>query len=503
MTSNGTSKIGYRKTSRTLIMKIAYKNVLTLVVLAFAIAFQPGCTKDFEEINTNPNAPVEVQPQLLLRQVIYDMGEQMSYEGFVAGNLLGQYFSMVDFNLFDRHNLRQPQLGGNPWPVLYRNLRDNQTLIQLADVEPNTVYRGPSLVLKAYISMMITDIYGDVPYSEAARAKEGIIAPKYDNQQEIYLGPDGILATLERAVAEMKAYQGAATLQGDILYNGNLTNWIALANSLRIKALMRISDRQNVGAQLQTIVNTGEFIKTASQNARFSFTDGAPNNFRMATLRSGDFNLYVLSTTFDTIAEIYGDTRLNTFFRPTSGDPSIYRGLDNGINSAQTSISLANYSLTGTLFREQTSRMSANFMTGWETLFLLAEAAQKGLVSGSAKTYYDDAVQQAFAYWQTAMPANYLSQGNAAFGNIDPLEQIITQKWIASITNGYEGWIEWRRTGFPRFIKPAAGSLNNGVVPVRMPYPTDEEALNATNFNQASANTNGNSVNSRVWWDNN
>ena len=65
-------------------------------------------TEDFEEINTNPNSPIEVQPSLLLRQVIYDYGEEMSYEGFVAGNLLGQYFTAIDFNLFDRHSLTEP-----------------------------------------------------------------------------------------------------------------------------------------------------------------------------------------------------------------------------------------------------------------------------------------------------------------------------------------------------------------------------------------------------------
>ena len=76
-----------------------------------------SCDKDFEELNTNPNAPIEVEPSLLLRQVIYDYGEEMSYEGFVAGNLLGQYLTAIDFNLFDRHRLSDPQFGGNPWPV--------------------------------------------------------------------------------------------------------------------------------------------------------------------------------------------------------------------------------------------------------------------------------------------------------------------------------------------------------------------------------------------------
>ena len=124
-----------------------------------------SCTKDFETLNTNPNAPTEVQPGLLLRQVIYDFGEEMSYEGFVAGNLLGQYFTMVDFNLFDRHSLTDPQLGGNPWPAIYTNLRDNEIMLKQAqENESQSVYEGPALILKAYMSAALTDIYGDVPY---------------------------------------------------------------------------------------------------------------------------------------------------------------------------------------------------------------------------------------------------------------------------------------------------------------------------------------------------
>ena len=140
-------------------------------------------------------------------------------------------------------------------------------------------------------------------------------------------------------------------------------------------------------------------------------------------------------------------------------------------------------------------------MTAWETYFLLAEAAEKGLISQNAQAYYEMGVQLAFEYWQTEMPSSYLTTGNATYGanGANPLEQIITQKWIANTINGYEGWIEFRRTGFPQ-LKNVAASLNNGLIPVRMPYPADEAALNAVNYQAATAN-NKNSVNSKVWWD--
>jgi hypothetical protein len=99
-------------------MKQLFSVLLVLLLL--------GCTEDFSDINTNENAPSEVQPELLLRQVLYGYGDAMSYEGFVAGNLLSQHFSMIDFNLFDRHALSSPQEGGNPWDILYVHLRDTE-----------------------------------------------------------------------------------------------------------------------------------------------------------------------------------------------------------------------------------------------------------------------------------------------------------------------------------------------------------------------------------------
>ena len=138
-------------------------NFLTLLLVIIIIS---SCTKDFEEINTNPNAPVDVQPELLLRKVLFDYQEQMSYEGFVAGNLLGQYFTAIDFNLFDRHSLTEPQFGGNPWDILYINLRDNEIILDKARSNPTfEVYEGPALILKAYMTAALTDIYGDVPYT--------------------------------------------------------------------------------------------------------------------------------------------------------------------------------------------------------------------------------------------------------------------------------------------------------------------------------------------------
>ncbi len=463
------------------------------------LVFQ-ACTSDFEGINTNSNAPVDVQPGLLLRQVIYDYGEQMAYEGFVAGNLLSQQLTALDFNLFDRHALSSPQLGGNPWSIFYTNLRDNEIILTKSREEPTfAIYEGPSLIFKAYITMALTDLFGDVPYREAFTGDVGTVTPTYDRQEDIYLAQDGILDNLEKGIIAIRNYGGTIALEGDVLYDGALEKWIKFANSLRIKALVRISAKENVAGQLQEIVSEGNFIRTNPENAVFNFTAGEPNNFRLARLRAGDFNNFVMSETIENILSSLNDPRISMLFRPfENAAGNEFNGLINGIDASQTTISLADYSLAGTIFRENTGQLKANYMTAWETHFLLAEAAAKGLISADAKTLYDIGVALAFEYWQTDLPENYLSTA-AAYGDQSAIEQIITQKWIANMINGYEGWIEYRRTGFPE-LQPVSASLNNGLIPVRMPYPAEEATLNSSNYELATQATNGNSINVAVWW---
>lgn len=474
-----------------------YKIYLLLMALSFT-----ACTEGFEDINTNPNAPVDVQPGLLLRQVQWDYAEQMAYEGFVAGNLLGQYFTAIDFNLFDRHSLAEPQFWGNPWDILYVNLRDNEIILEKAQENPAlSVYEGPPRVLKAYMTAALTDIFGDVPYSEAFAGKSGSIAPGYDCQEDIYTAPGGILEQLDQGITALENYQGPTLLEGDILFNGDLGGWVKFANALKLKYLMRISDQVDVAAQVSSIFQSGRFIQTNGENAAFDFRS-PPNNFRMSTARVGDYNIYIMSETIEEILKELDDPRMAVFFQPTGNDPSVFNGLLNGPDASQLSITVADYSLTGRIWREEATRLDANFMTAAETHFLLAEAAQKAYIDADAKALYEAGVRLSFEYWQRDLPEGYLSNGAAAYGanGANPIEQIITQKWLHNIGNGYEGWIEYRRTGFPK-LKTVAASLNNDLIPVRMPYPATEATLNRDNFEQAAVATHGNSVNSAVWWD--
>ena len=478
-------------------MKFLFKITVITGMLHFS-----ACTNGFEAINTNPTTPVDVQPEHLLRKVWYDYAEQMSYEGFVAGNLLGQYFTAIDFNLFDRHSLTEPQYGGKPWNMLYENLRDNEILLAKSRSNPAfAVYEGPALVFKAYVAMTLTDLYGDVPFTEAIQGKNGIVTPRYDEQKDIYMGSLGIIALLDKALNAMNAYKGAIRLNGDVLYSGDLQKWKKLANSLKFKAFIRISGKENVSERLAALAREGQLILSPEEDAVFLFSSGPPNNFRMALAKTGDYNLFVMSGTIDSVFNVLKDKRKELYFRPAASQPNVYRGLNNGPDASRLSITAGNYSLSGRIFREEAGKLKANIMTSAEMYFLLAEAAEKRWISGDAKQYYESGVRASFKYWGSDLAEDYFQNTAVAYksaGN-NPISQIITQKWIHNIINGYEGWIEYRRTGFPK-LKPVTASLNQNIFPVRLPYPASEEALNNANFRQASARFNNNSINVPVWW---
>ena len=128
--------------------------------------------------------------------------------------------------------------------------------------------------------------------------------------------------------------------------------------------------------------------------------------------------------------------------------------------------------------------LKGNYMTAWETHFVLAEAAARGYYDGDAPALYEEGVRLAFAYWNTELPERYLAQDGVNYRTETAINQIVTQRWLASIGNGYEGWILWRRTGFPVFLAPLS-SLNGGQIPVRFPYPANEQALNLANYSEA------------------
>ena len=145
--------------------------------------------------------------------------------------------------------------------------------------------------------------------------------------------------------------------------------------------------------------------------------------------------------------------------------------------------------------------VDAQFMLYGELQFALAEAASRGLISGSAQTYYEEGITAMFEYYNTTMPATYLTQSVVALNGTDDLNKILTQKWVALINNGHEAWLNVRRTDLPQ-LTVGADNLNGDMYPVRYRYPESEQAANSGNYNMAVGQlSDGDTYNSKGWWE--
>lgn len=474
--------------------------IYTLVSLVLLLA-STACTKDFEELNANPNAPESVDPQFLLTNIIYNGANNQAVDAWNAGNFLGQLTARFDFNEIDRWDIRT---NTEYWNATYHLLNDTKVLIEEGGSR-NSTYRGMGMVLQAYLSSSITDLWGDVPYSQSLGSANDNFTPSYDTQEAIYTAEKGILATLREAVSVLEAAENELPVSGDVLYNGNVDSWIRFANSLRIRYLLRVSGRIDVSTELQAIVAEGRFITDNQQNAQVPYLASAPNQWFVHNIRVGDYADVRMSTTVDSVLSLYADPRKELWFNPTvaSQDSStkVYAGIPNGVGpESRSKFDLSEVSTLGPIFRDEPDGVNALLIQACEVQFALAEAAQKGLIAGSAQAYYEEGIQLSFAYYGLTLPAGYLTQPAVTFDGTNAIEKIISQKWLGSMLNGYEGWLNFRRTGFPR-LKIAVDNTNNDQFPVRYRYPDTEKAVNSSNYSDASSRIGGDTHNSRSWWE--
>ncbi|MFN7118031.1 MAG: SusD/RagB family nutrient-binding outer membrane lipoprotein [Saprospiraceae bacterium] len=483
---------------------IFFKLMLVLAVLAIV----PACTEEFEEINTNPNSPVSVNSALLLPQIQRDMINAVIGEAWGIGNIVIQHTAKNQFVNEDRYLWGEIN---SIWNNVYDNMRDVNNIILQSETLGQNNYKGIALVMKSWMFSLATDCYGDVPYTEAARGKEGFIYPKYDTQESIY---NGILADLKTA-NEILGSTGEV-VQGDVIYNGDITKWRKLANSLRVRALMRISKKRDVSADLKAIVGDSKNPLFASNgdNAVYNYLANSPDQFPNHTNRIGSFNEFRASKTLLDKLQALKDPRLPIFFRPTpdtEGKPNpVYAGLPNGLNDVdalQFNGGPQFQSRVSEIYFEQAvsakglSIAKGVIMTFAELNFLLAEAAEKGLITGDAAKFYQDGVKASMEFYGLTADATYLNQADVAYTGTtqEKLVKIGTQKWIAFFYQGLEAWFDWRRTGIPTII-PGPSNQNNNQVPVRFRYPIVEQGLNGENRKAAVDRQGADDLNTKMWY---
>ena len=485
----------------------------TLFSLVVMLGFATGCDKDFEEINTNPNVPNAVTPNLLLPNIIRSGANEIVGTGWSIGNIVIQHTAKIQFVNEDRY------LWGNIngiWNTTYGNLRELENMYTIASnsVPVQRNYQGIALVLKSWYMALATDCYGDIPYSEAIKGKTGVTSPKYDTQEQIYTT---LLADLETANGLLSPSNEA--IQGDILFNGNALRWKKMANSLRLRYLMRISKKKDVKAAMQAILSNptaNPIFESNADQAALRYLPTVPNQFPTYTYRVGSIDEFRLSKTMEDRLKAYNDPRITVFARPTvasvaAGNPT-YAGIPNGLDDVSALVyngGAQNLSRIGTAYYidgfgtpsdRELGIAQGMFMSYAELQFILAEAAQKGLITGDAKAYYEKGIKASFDYYGLSLPADYLTRPAIAFDPAKALEQIGTQKWIALFFSGLEAWFDWRRTGYPA-LQAGVSNLNNNRIPVRFIYPTSEYSLNKASVEAAVQRQGPDNINTKVWWE--
>ncbi len=481
-------------------MKNYIKLLLTLFVLGTATT---SCTENFDEINENNNNPETVSPQFLLTNVISVSSDLNAYDqGFRQSNYLAQFSASIEFERIDRY-----EMGTNSdyWNSIFQLLSDIQSI--KASSTTNDAYNAVGDIMQSYLFSQLTDLWNDVPYTEALGALDGDFSPKYDTQESIYTDSEtGIITVLQNAVTTLENTN--ATIEGDVLYSGDLDKWVKFANSLQVRYLLRISKRITDFSELQSLADSGNLMQSNEDNAVVPYLSTSPNQFPLFNASSGTYNEHCMTVTVESILKSWDDPRITILYNPTNAtvnnDTPEYYGLLNGQSTntiASSGVDLNNISLFGSIFRDVADGVDAQFMQYSEVQFALAEAVAKGYITGDANTYYENAISASFNYYDTEIPEDYFSRSIIALdGSEDDITKILTQKWLSLISVGHEAWFNVRRTGIPN-LEPGPDNFNEDKYPVRYLYPESEQASNNANYLEASDRIGGDNINSQGWWE--
>ena len=469
--------------------------------VSVAMLLLTGCTKDFKEMNTNPNGLAAAKPESFLEPALYDVVQRNQTRALRLGNELMQiHVTVINSDEIHRYIIR-PSESDYMWNNWYLQLTNFKDMYERAEFLNQTSYMGIARIMQAWVYSLITDTYGNVPFSEANQGREKNFQPKFDDQKDIYAG---IFEMLEEANELLAAGQALTLPARDPLYGGDVARWRKFGNSLYLRLLLRVSGRTDLNAaeKIREIVETSaaSYPKIASnaESAVLKFTTTPPFVSAFNTYRDYDFN---------------GDNGLTQFFINTLNlwdDPrraswantvgvSNYEGIPSGYAPGNQPDRLSTYKVS-----LKNEPLMGNILNYAELQFMLAEAALKGYTSGNPKTLYENGVNNAITFWAQTVPAGHLTKPGIEWIDAETteqkLEKIITQKYFTLFFTDFQSWFEHRRTGYPVLPK-GPGLQNGGEMPARLYYPTSVQSLNRANYQAAVTAMGGDELNIKVWWD--
>jgi len=486
--------------------------VLILVTSLF------GCKK-YLDVNQNTNDPSDVTPQELLPAAQASIAQVLGNYLQIVGGVWAEYWTQNP-NASQYRSLEQYQPGpssaNNAWTELYAGaLTDLNRIVQKTDTTAQSKnYRAIAKILQAYTFQLLTDNFGDLPFSEAIKADENNTNPKFDKQQDVYKG----IIQLAKEGRNLCDETASAPGSDDLIYSGDMSLWRKFANTLLLRMYLRMvyvdeaAAKQGIAA---LEAENAEFLQEG-ETAQITYKNSAGFYNPLYSEMVG------LDRTQNLVASTTGITpyleRLDTSGNP---DPRIdvfyyynntnYASLEQGYYNTPTpgGYSLPGFAVGGVAnppsdipgAEQTTASAPVKFLSSYESLFLQAEAAQRGyLTSESAQSLYERAITANFDEFGLLPDYQdyldyYLTDLAPFTAAPDPIETIITEKWLAMNGNqNIEAWTERRRTGFPTFFVISKNSRIGSNYPVRIPYPETELTRNINFPGQKE-------VTERVWWD--
>ena len=525
------------------------KNSRLIIPLALIICLA-GCTKGFEEINKDPFAITAIDPGLLFIGAERNMnssaagvntgswdGEQTIVQQYMnaynAGATAGFQFNLdIDGYSNDRWNGAYPNVV-KPLVQIISIVKDNPASKNLYNMVR---------IWKAFAFMTLVDTYGDVPYSDAGKAYlEGISYPKYDKMADIYAD---LYTELKTATANLSAsneyvtsdlFFGGATTSTPALIAAQVAHWKKIGYSLMLRLGMRYSkiDATKAASIAQEAFTGGVILSNSDNVVVTQYNGTVPNSFSNLQRNISPYFYYLaeplinqLKNTADPRLKYMGASYANpaviTSTRDTTtanqyGFPVGYDAVSVLTYPGYRGVKGGGQNYTQLNYQVMVSTVApAFFITNAQTQLLLAEAKFRGWITSATtdQQYYEAGVRAAMDEWNlfpgTFSPAvsvaekdGYLLQPAVAYSAANALQLINTQYWICSMTNGAEGFANWRRSGFPALLR---NTYNDDLVPGggfvrRMSYPDAEQAQNNANYLAAKASMGGDGITQRVFWD--
>lgn len=496
------------------------------ILLSFAILTACG---GFEDINTNPDSSTTVPPSMLATKLIHEMTRKDRYakEYTEDGVLIKQITwnesaSALQYNRLDRGSLS-------------RHIQLINCADMLAKAPGEKGYEGLALFTKSYLMYYTTLEVGDIPYSEAGKGEEGLTKPKYDTQKDVILG---ILRDLEEAYACFSQADETA-FEGDMVFNGSREKWMKTVTAFHLKVLINLSKKENdpdinPKSRFANVVQNGTLFESNNDNFQLTYKDQAGMKYPFNDLTSNQTKYAMLSSVIVDMLKERNDYRLFYY-----GEPAIARLNDNVESSeyeayvgVDPSLAFGDVSKAhgANLFCTPNLRyISEKHVTGEplirlgysEQQLILAEAALRGWVGGSAQTYYKEGIKAHMTFVRDHTPDEY-AHGRVLTDSYiedymeeekvkltgtfaDDLNKIISQKYLAYfLQSSYEAYFDYRRTGYPSLPINPNTSMNVTApdrIPVRYMYPDNEYSYNRENLEEALNRQFGgdDSINDLIW----